>query len=128
MDLKLSFSLRGEASLWLFLRTNDKFDEFTSIIRFYKEEKSKKIFIQFGTFFKDESNKNRINNYNNNDYKNLSENILPSEEILTEENNLSTISNLRFCFLLSQQLIEITSKIIYYHQLLCPKCLFFKIV
>ncbi len=31
----------------------DTLDEFTSIIRIYKENKSKKIFIQFGSFVKE---------------------------------------------------------------------------
>jgi len=31
----------------------DTLDEFTSIIRVYKENKSKKIFIQFGSFVKE---------------------------------------------------------------------------
>jgi len=39
------------------LRYDDKFDEYTSIIRIYKEEKSKKIFIQFGAFIINESHK-----------------------------------------------------------------------
>ena len=62
IDLKINFSLRGESSFWIFLRTNEKFDEFTSIIRINKLDKCKKIFISFGTFINDDSEPyNKIN-------------------------------------------------------------------
>ena len=41
--------------MWIFLRTLDTLDENSSVIRVYKENKSKKIFIQFGTFIKENS-------------------------------------------------------------------------
>ena len=82
LSLKINFSLKGESCLWIFLRYGEEcFDEFTSIIKVYKEDKSKKIFIQFGAFIQNESHK-KIN-----------------------KNDL----NLNFCILSTQQIIEITS-------------------
>jgi hypothetical protein len=46
----MNFSLKGESILWLILRTEDKFDENSSIIKISKEDHSQKMFISFGTF------------------------------------------------------------------------------
>jgi len=79
--LNINFSLKGESCLWIFLRYGECFDDFTSIMRICKEDKSKKIFIQFGAFIDYESNK-RINEIDN---------------------------DLHFCIFSSQQLIEMSS-------------------
>jgi len=46
----LNFSLKGESALWLILRTEDKLDENSAVIKISKEDKSQKMFISFGTF------------------------------------------------------------------------------
>jgi len=46
----LNFSLKGESVLWLILRTEDKLDENSAVIKISKEDKSQKMFISFGTF------------------------------------------------------------------------------
>jgi hypothetical protein len=51
--LSTSFTLKGESSLWLILRTDDSFDEFSAVIRISKEDKSQNMFISMGTFVKD---------------------------------------------------------------------------
>jgi len=65
LELKINFSLKGESCLWIFLRfTEDKFDDFTSIIKIFKEDKSKKIYIQFGAFVENEIKKGSSNSLN----------------------------------------------------------------
>ena len=46
----MNFSLKGESVLWLILRTEDKLDENSAVIKISKEDKSQKMFISFGTF------------------------------------------------------------------------------
>jgi hypothetical protein len=46
--------LKGESVLWLILRTEDKLDEYSSIIKISKEEKSQKMFVSFGTMVAEE--------------------------------------------------------------------------
>lgn len=46
----MNFSLKGESALWLILRTEDKLDENSAVIKISKEDKSQKMFISFGTF------------------------------------------------------------------------------
>jgi len=81
LDLKINFSLKGESCLWIFLRYGESFDEYTSIIKVYKEDKSKKIFIQFGALIQNES----------------------SMKIIEMKKKLD------FCIFSTQQMIEITS-------------------
>ncbi len=54
MECTLNFSLKGESVLWLILRTEDKLDEYSSIIKISKEEKSQKMFVSFGTMVAEE--------------------------------------------------------------------------
>ena len=50
----MNFSLKGESVLWLILRTEEKLDENSAIIKISKEDKSQKMFISFGTFVTEE--------------------------------------------------------------------------
>jgi len=50
----MNFSLKGESILWLILRTEDKLDDYSSIIKISKEEKSQKLFISFGTMVEED--------------------------------------------------------------------------
>jgi len=54
LECTLNFSLKGESVLWLILRTEDKLDEYSSIIKISKEEKSQKMFVSFGTMVAEE--------------------------------------------------------------------------
>lgn len=54
MEISLNFSLRGESVFWLILRTEDKLDENSAIIKISKEDKCQKMFISFGTFVLEE--------------------------------------------------------------------------
>jgi len=46
----MNFSLKGESTLWIILRTEEKIDDYSSIIKISKEERSQKMFISFGAF------------------------------------------------------------------------------
>lgn len=46
--------MKAESILWIILRTDEKLDENSSIIKVSKEEKSQKMFISFGTFVTEE--------------------------------------------------------------------------
>jgi hypothetical protein len=49
----MNVQLKAESSLWIISRSNDYFDEFTSVLKFSKEDKSQRIFISMGTFVRD---------------------------------------------------------------------------
>lgn len=49
----MTTQLKGDSSLWLITRCNEYFDEFSSIIKFSKEDKSQRLFISMGTFVRD---------------------------------------------------------------------------
>jgi len=56
----MSFSLKGESMLWLILRTDDKLDENSAIIKISKEDKSQKMFVSFGTMVHEEDREEPI--------------------------------------------------------------------
>jgi hypothetical protein len=45
--------LKGDSSFWIITRSNEEFDEFSSIIKISKEDKSQNIHVSLGTFVKD---------------------------------------------------------------------------
>lgn len=54
IEIKLNFILKGESSCWLILRTNDDtLNEFSVVLKIYKENLSQKCFAALGTFIKD---------------------------------------------------------------------------
>ena len=48
--MSINFSLKGESTLWIILRTEEKLDDFSSIIKISKDERSQKMFVSFGAF------------------------------------------------------------------------------
>lgn len=56
MELTLGITLKGESSCWIITRTSEAFNEYTSVVRISKEDKSQKVFVSFGTFVKDQNN------------------------------------------------------------------------
>ena len=58
LELTINFSLKGESILWIILRTEDKLDQNSAIIKITKEDKLQKMFISFGTFTSDDENEN----------------------------------------------------------------------
>lgn len=48
--MSINFSLKGESTLWIILRTEEKLDDFSSIIKISKDDRSQKMFVSFGAF------------------------------------------------------------------------------
>jgi hypothetical protein len=59
VEIGVNFILKGESTCWIINRLNEKFDEFTSVVKIAKEEKSQRVFLSMGTFVRD-NNKNLI--------------------------------------------------------------------
>ena len=81
VEINVDFSLVGDSEFWIFSRcfinkdfneseifdtfsinneSNVIFNKYTSLIKINKEKNSSKCFISFGTFFEDETDKNKI--------------------------------------------------------------------
>jgi hypothetical protein len=58
--MNINFSLRGESTLWIILRTEEKLDEFSSIIKISKDERSQKMFVSFGAFVNEKDKEDLI--------------------------------------------------------------------
>ena len=48
--------MKGESSLWIITRSDLEFDEYSSIIRISKEDKSQNVHVSLGTFVMDKYN------------------------------------------------------------------------
>lgn len=60
LEISMSFSLKGESVLWLILRTEEKLDENSAIIKISKEDKSQKMFVSFGAMVQEEDREEPI--------------------------------------------------------------------
>lgn len=81
LEISMNFSLKGESVLWLILRTEDKLDENTAIIKVSKEDKSQKMFISFGTFVSEE------------DKEDLSFKIFTTQQLIDTSSKIIRIKN-----------------------------------
>jgi hypothetical protein len=48
--------LKGESSFWIISRSDSEFNEFSTVIRVSKEDKSQNLHIHLGTFVRDWAN------------------------------------------------------------------------
>lgn len=55
-EIAMSFSLKGESSLWVILRSDNDFNEYSAILKISKEDKSQNLHVSLGTFVKDVHN------------------------------------------------------------------------
>ena len=53
LEVVINFTLKGESSLWVFLRNTLELNEYTAVIKISKEDKSQKMFISMGTYIVD---------------------------------------------------------------------------
>ena len=57
INIDVIFTLKEESSIWIFLRSANKFDTETVVVKINKEGNSQKCFISLGTYVKDKNNK-----------------------------------------------------------------------
>ena len=81
LELKIKFNLHGESELWIFTRTsvdkninksfysdvnnekqdeNENFNKYSSVIKIVKERNSNKCFVDFGTFYQEINDNNKL--------------------------------------------------------------------
>lgn len=52
-EVVTTFSLKGESTFWLILRSDLEFNEYSAIIKIFKEDKSQNLHAAMGTFVRD---------------------------------------------------------------------------
>ena len=52
-EINTQVILKGESSFWIVTRSNEILNEYSTIVKITKEDKSQKMFVSLGTFVKD---------------------------------------------------------------------------